>query len=197
MWQGFLERSFPGRHTLAPEVESLEFAERGGHGAHAGLLEKEDDPPEERPREGRLNWRNTITKWFVDCMTVGAIMNTVAFLVLMGVLKGKGAGEIGGSIRVVGVSALNSPFLRRCSLSVVGGVSRADFGVVGIGDYPYHCGGVQDLADCFDYQFQPYPGGEADRLLELCGAVVGDIYEPGCGKDLSGQGMPWVCLWRS
>ena len=37
-------------------------------------------------------------KWFIDCITLGAVMNTVAFFVLMGLMKGKSVGEIQGRI---------------------------------------------------------------------------------------------------
>ncbi|OAL17282.1 hypothetical protein AYO22_11847 [Fonsecaea multimorphosa] len=37
----------------------------------------------------KKNWKNIWIKWFIDCITVGAILNTVAFLVIMGFLNGQ------------------------------------------------------------------------------------------------------------
>jgi len=48
---------------------------------------------------GRLNWRNTRMKWFVDCITMGALFNTIGFLILIGLLKGKSIPEITSTIR--------------------------------------------------------------------------------------------------
>jgi hypothetical protein len=36
----------------------------------------------------RKNWKNIWTKWFVDCITLGAIFNTFLFIVIMGFLNG-------------------------------------------------------------------------------------------------------------
>ena len=37
--------------------------------------------------KSNLNIRNTFTKWFIDCITLGALFNTVAFLMLINLLK--------------------------------------------------------------------------------------------------------------
>jgi len=50
---------------------------------------------------GRLNKRNTLLKWFIDCMTVGAVGNTIVFLVLMGMMKGRSSGQILTAIKNV------------------------------------------------------------------------------------------------
>ncbi|KAF2091792.1 hypothetical protein K490DRAFT_61223 [Saccharata proteae CBS 121410] len=103
IWQGLLERTFPaypvGSATPTHHVHDVEAAADGSI-----ALEKADPYGEpvigaadaEKPK---LNLKNTITKWFVDCITMGAIMNTVAFFVIMGVLKGQSGAEIGGNIR--------------------------------------------------------------------------------------------------
>lgn len=49
----------------------------------------------------KLNIKHTLMKWFIDCMTLGALFNTVAFLVLMGLLKGQSRQQIGTNVRVV------------------------------------------------------------------------------------------------
>ncbi|KAI1144300.1 hypothetical protein F5Y05DRAFT_364250 [Hypoxylon sp. FL0543] len=91
MWQQLLERSFPAyerrTHTAPDDIEkqaaaSEDVAERGNM--------------EQKPK---LNWRNTFSKWFIDCITLGAIFNTVAFFVLMGILKRQSMDQIGHNIR--------------------------------------------------------------------------------------------------
>lgn len=42
-----------------------------------------------RKKSLKKNWKNIFTKWFVDCITLGAIGNTLLFLVFMGLLNGK------------------------------------------------------------------------------------------------------------
>ncbi|KXJ97633.1 hypothetical protein Micbo1qcDRAFT_156583 [Microdochium bolleyi] len=54
--------------------------------------------PSGRPRR-KLNWHNTLTKWFIDCITLGALFNTVAFFVLMGLLKNQSPGQIVANVR--------------------------------------------------------------------------------------------------
>jgi len=49
----------------------------------------------------KLNWRNTMTKWFLDCISVGAFFNTIAFLGLMGIMKGQSGSQIGDILRNV------------------------------------------------------------------------------------------------
>jgi len=49
-----------------------------------------------------LSVKNTLTKWFIDCITVGALLNTVVFLMLMGLMKGRSPTQICAAIRSVG-----------------------------------------------------------------------------------------------
>lgn len=63
-------------------------------------------------RKPKLNIRNTFTKWFMDCILLGAIFNTVAFLVIMGILKGQSLEIIGQNIRTV--SGISVPGWARC-----------------------------------------------------------------------------------
>lgn len=99
VWQQFLERTFPAY----PGPTGLAHAHRSPRVSSDGDVEKRGDEgllhiDEEKPK---LNLKNTITKWFVDCITMGAIMNTVAFLVIMGLMKGQSSAQIGGNIRTV------------------------------------------------------------------------------------------------
>ncbi|RDA89598.1 hypothetical protein CP533_6231 [Ophiocordyceps camponoti-saundersi (nom. inval.)] len=87
LWQQFLERSFPSHprvSVIASDDIELKAAE-----------EATPAPAPIRP----LSIRNTATKWFVDCITLGALGNTVAFLLLMGLLKGQPAVHIWHNIR--------------------------------------------------------------------------------------------------
>lgn len=49
----------------------------------------------------RLNIRSTLSKLFFDSITVGAAVNTVLFLVLMGIMKGQSLESIGQNLRTV------------------------------------------------------------------------------------------------
>ncbi|KAI5926523.1 hypothetical protein F4810DRAFT_707610 [Camillea tinctor] len=97
LWQGLLERAFPayGRtsHPLAllrePPPRDVEKQP-----ASDGVLGDTSSSGSQR-----LNVRNTLSKWFIDCITVGAVANTVAFFVLMGLLKRQPLAQIGHNIR--------------------------------------------------------------------------------------------------
>lgn len=100
LWQGWLEKTFPGRKmTARTPVGEADAAERG-----ESVLEIKDaaearvDAEERKPQ---LNYKNTAIKWFVDCMTIGALGNTIVFLVLMGLMKGRSGGEISAAIQKV------------------------------------------------------------------------------------------------
>jgi hypothetical protein len=40
-------------------------------------------------------------KWFIDCMTLGALLNVAAFIILMGIMKGRSPNQIGSALRTV------------------------------------------------------------------------------------------------
>ncbi|KAI0400361.1 hypothetical protein F4802DRAFT_585255 [Xylaria palmicola] len=102
MWQQLLERTFPAYERRRPPVD-------GGHGGGEKSprdLEKQAPPQRHTPEAGagpepkpRLNLRNTLAKWFIDCITVGAVLNTVAFFVLMGALKRQPAAVVAANVR--------------------------------------------------------------------------------------------------
>lgn len=83
-WQQQLESSFPAyppSSVISMELKTIE----------------EGTVTEAEPR--RFSLKNTLTKWVVDCMTLGAIFNTLGFLVIMGVLKGQPWQQIMSNIR--------------------------------------------------------------------------------------------------
>ncbi|KAI0200665.1 hypothetical protein F4808DRAFT_147699 [Astrocystis sublimbata] len=92
-WQQLLEQTFPAYERQRPSA--------GGDDARdleKQLKEKPDTGagPEAKPK---LNLRNTFAKWFIDCITIGAIFNTAAFFLLMGILKGQPGAVITHNIR--------------------------------------------------------------------------------------------------
>ncbi|KAF9784147.1 hypothetical protein IL306_008349, partial [Fusarium sp. DS 682] len=108
-WQAFLERTFPAYPSgKAPQLERLNDLE----------MQPAEDAPElkegyeermaqiNKDREPQFSMRNTLTKWFVDCITAGAIMNTIAFLIIMGLLKGQGGSQIWSNIKTETISII-------------------------------------------------------------------------------------------
>ncbi|KAI0526414.1 hypothetical protein F5B22DRAFT_641560 [Xylaria bambusicola] len=93
MWQELLECTFPTYEHRRPsagsdnardlERQTIETALKAGVG------------PEPKPS---LNLKNTFTKCFIDCITLGALVNTVVFFVLMGLLKRQSVSVIGHNI---------------------------------------------------------------------------------------------------
>ncbi|KAK5956357.1 hypothetical protein OHC33_002934 [Knufia fluminis] len=92
-WQQLLERRLPAyapdKVTMLPMTTFDRADQKGGD-------ENESAEPIAKPK---LNIKHTLMKWFIDCMTMGALMNTVAFLVLMGVMKGQSTERITNNIR--------------------------------------------------------------------------------------------------
>lgn len=111
MWQNFLERKFPSKKAKVSQESS-----------------KKQDLIEES--EGRLSKSNTIAKFFLD-QTIGCWINTLAFLLLFGFLKGKGALEIENEVKTVGcfLPWTNSPSLTDCMGSGPWSYRRIDFGL--------------------------------------------------------------------
>jgi hypothetical protein len=100
LWQQFLERTFPayerpGGHDVEKDPHALEV---GVSSAEAGKFKR------------KLNIQNTLSKWFVDCITLGALVNTAMFLFLMGVMKGQTLAQVIRSIQTVSPWSLISRF---------------------------------------------------------------------------------------
>ncbi|KAH7143778.1 hypothetical protein EDB81DRAFT_884376 [Dactylonectria macrodidyma] len=95
-WQQFLERSFPA-YPYPSRKKRIEDIEMKPHDdatePKEGLL-----TPSPATLEPSFSLKNTLTKWFVDCITLGAIMNTWAFLILMGIFKGQARSQIWSNI---------------------------------------------------------------------------------------------------
>ncbi|KAF2634097.1 hypothetical protein P280DRAFT_335559 [Massarina eburnea CBS 473.64] len=95
-WQNWLERTFPGwKPGKITHTAALSDAEKGTpsreDGENKRALEKDA-----RVRD----WWNIFRKWFCDCITFGALLNTTMFLVLMGVMEGKKWEQIEGNLKV-------------------------------------------------------------------------------------------------
>lgn len=109
-WQQFLERTFPAyppvsEPSLPGRGRRLSDVEMKAADAVQAAEKKHDDDvsPADEPK---FNLQNTLTKWFVDCITLGAIFNTIAFLVIMGFLKGQGRDQIWFNIQTVCILVL-------------------------------------------------------------------------------------------
>lgn len=105
-WQEFLDRHFPPR-TEYGEPTTLPL-----HDIHLKRPETEDqDPNAAHPRwwparfnrrrraVGKLNIRNTLIKWFLDSITLGALGNTCAFLIIFGIFKGQDWSKIKANLQ--------------------------------------------------------------------------------------------------
>ncbi|KAK6086449.1 Mpv17/PMP22 family protein [Seiridium cupressi] len=103
-WQQCLEHWFPSYERRIPlrDVESgRKDKDDDEKNEQREKIEAHENPRQHQPdpKQLKLNWRNTFAKWFIDCITIGAVLNTVAFFILMGVLKGQTTAQIGHNIR--------------------------------------------------------------------------------------------------
>jgi len=101
LWQNWLERTFPGWRIVqrTQNNESIDLESLGA----SKVGRNEEDGGRDRLRDDDVvrvrNWKNIGKKWFTDCITLGALFNTVAFLIIMGAFKHKNFGEIGLDLR--------------------------------------------------------------------------------------------------
>jgi hypothetical protein len=103
LWQLVLERLFPSRKPLDTTKPTLPRYEARDHDPLLG----EDDLQQDEELETKLDWKNTIIKWLLDCMTFGALLNVSAFIILMGFMKGRSLDQIGTALRTVCISILS------------------------------------------------------------------------------------------
>ncbi|KAL1890602.1 hypothetical protein Sste5346_008118 [Sporothrix stenoceras] len=91
-FQQLLEYAFPG-HGNRPAREHRYTPGR----KRTDDLERQDE--KRRPSPHHLHWGNVFAKWFLDCLSLGTVLNTTAFLIIMGVLKGQSASQIEANLR--------------------------------------------------------------------------------------------------
>lgn len=94
-WQKWLEHLFPGEKLVKRRrVPSHSDAEKG-----AGMRDDGDDKRALDDDTYVRDWGNVIKKTVTDSMTVGALLNTTMFIVLLGLFQGKTWPQIGADIR--------------------------------------------------------------------------------------------------
>jgi hypothetical protein len=109
VWQQLLEKSLPAYppihqlHNHSSKDIELKAIEEAAAGPSIG---EGTQSLSEGLAQSKFSIRNTLAKWFIDCITAGAIMNTVAFLVVMGLLKGQPAAQITYNIETVSFQPL-------------------------------------------------------------------------------------------
>lgn len=93
LWQAWLERTFPGWTVASRDAKGMELVSREQRrGIDERLLEAGQGSVNGIPKVRR--WDNIAKKWFTDCIVFGALFNTLAFLILMGIMKGKSVEQI-------------------------------------------------------------------------------------------------------
>ncbi len=103
-----------------------------------GILDSDPAPTlADAAAKGKFSVRNTAAKWFIDCITMGALLNTLAFLIIMGILKGQGLTQISENIRKV---SLPTHHLVRSG--------RGPLLIPLSGNLPNHLGQLQNVAHC-------------------------------------------------
>jgi protein Mpv17 len=116
LWQVFLEARFPsytrrerrGKDHLETgrSTNDLDWLGPTSYGATLSDDDDDDDDedndikPKQNWRDGQLNWVNLTKKLAIDCFTVGALVNIIAFFVIMGILKAMHPSDIMRSLRM-------------------------------------------------------------------------------------------------
>lgn len=149
-------------HSVQFDRTDSRDLEKGRTGQEACRVEPSSKP--------RLNVRNTLYKWFLDCITLGALVNTVVFLVLMGMMKGQAWESVVMNVKMVSLlqeRMMTRPLPGQRSLTM------------GLGNYTsYNCE-LQSLAACLDHQFQPCTRRKQDSLPILSRLALGDLHVVG------------------
>lgn len=94
-FQQLLEYAFPGGGDK-PRRRSFRYRADQSY-KRQDDLEGQGEKRHTSPR--RLHWGNVFAKWFLDCLSLGTALNTTAFLIIMGILKGQPASQIGSNLR--------------------------------------------------------------------------------------------------
>lgn len=97
-FQQLLEYAFPGVENGPAPIRRRSLRHRAGHRRHDDL-ERQVEKRSPASRRPRLHWGNVLAKWFLDCLSLGTVLNTTAFLVIMGVLKGQSAHQVAANLR--------------------------------------------------------------------------------------------------
>ena len=93
-WQQFLEHQFPAYPLKRHNDYSKDIEKAGVDGV--SLKDGWGEPGSQK-----LSLQNTVMKWFIDCITIGAVLNTLAFIIVMGILKCEPAWQIWHNIQMV------------------------------------------------------------------------------------------------
>ncbi|CAI6334377.1 unnamed protein product [Periconia digitata] len=94
-WQMWLEKTFPGWKTAPRQPGAASESD-----AEKGLSFKDDDKKDDSKTVKVRDWWNIFKKWFADCITLGALLNTAMFLILMGFMEGKSQAQIQTNLQV-------------------------------------------------------------------------------------------------
>lgn len=81
-------------HSVQFDGADSRDLEKGRNGSQEACRVESSSKP-------RLNIRNTLCKWFLDCITLGALLNTVVFLMGMGLMKGQTLDSVGMNMKTV------------------------------------------------------------------------------------------------
>lgn len=110
-WQDYLERRFPGYITTSSSSLSS---------SDVTINEKQDSSTIAAGRDGekretkKLHVRNTLIKLVLD-QSVGAAVNTIAFIATMGSLRGQSRGEVFEAVARVSTASLLSIYPLYCT----------------------------------------------------------------------------------
>lgn len=110
LWQVYLEEAFPSYTQATPRrrqhreqrntEEDLELSQSMlSESMMSESMMSEENATLKHWRDGNLNLANLAKKMILDCFTLGIFLNTVAFFLIMGILKGMNAVDIWNSLQ--------------------------------------------------------------------------------------------------
>lgn len=179
-----------------------------------GREKKKEEDFGNKSAKPRINVQNTLAKWFIDSITVGTLLNTVAFYVVMGVLKGQSTDQIQQNVQTVGVKYTQYPVkLRSISMRTTNRIpitysdqrlrnaAHIDetkvLTFLDLANHPIDRHGLQGMAACILNQFHLCPGRKANCLYQLCRYTLGSLHEYCCCKSLTSNTSNYVSLQYS